>query len=129
MSTTNLPSTNITLQDAMETTYLRRTIVCTIGRLHMFFLSSNICCIIYNYILMIILFPFSSLQGWNANNFVWRKTTYIERYLTYTIESLIFCFQNYTCIIHTDWLWAERGLLSSWRSDLRHDNFWSHLWK
>ena len=112
MSTTNLPSTNITLQDAMETTYLRRTIVCTIGRLHMFFLSSNICCIIYNYILMIILLPFSSLQGWNANNFVWRKTTYIERYLTYTIESLIFRFQNYTCIIHTDWLRAERGLLS-----------------
>jgi hypothetical protein len=58
MSTTNIPSTNITLQDAMETTYLRRTIVCTIGRLHMFFLSSNICCIIYNYILMIILLPF-----------------------------------------------------------------------
>jgi hypothetical protein len=42
----------------METIYLRRTIVCTIGHLHTFFLSSNICCIIYNYILMIILLPF-----------------------------------------------------------------------
>ena len=71
----------------------------------------------------------SSLQGGSANNFVWRKTTYIERYLTYTIESLIFWFRNYTSIIHTDWLSGKRFAKSSWRSGLKHDNFWSRLWK